>query len=318
MKKTNLFIRLLCMLLIACTCLTFLVACDDDDDRSSRVDDDEWELGETSKKPSVTTKQPSTTTKPGDETTTSNSVTLNPFEGISITVSGVSPYCKVDVNNANCSEDVQQYVTYTVDQEYYSNGDTAVITAKLNSYATSSYYNKGKTYELSSTEYSYSVKNQPEYITSISGVNLTQLKSELTDYVNAEIAENVTNSGYKYPFDVQYYRITAITPTLQKTYLSSLKLIKQDKMSSYVPYNQLAFAYSMEVTYEGGKTDIFWVSIYAQNVVKYRDGTVKWGTNNQQNYSFSYKNNKVSLDNCVSVNIMNSSADYNISQVTLP
>lgn len=317
MKKTNLFIRLLCMLLIACMCLTLLAACGDDDDRVLR--DDEWNPGETSKKPSVTTKQPSTTTKPGDETTASNSVTLNPFEGISITVSGVSPYCKVDVNNANCSEDVQQYVTYTVDQEYYSNGDTAVITAKLNSYATSSYYNKGKTYELSSTEYSYSVKNQPEYITSISGVNLTQLKSELTDYVNAEIAKNVKNENFLYPFDVgSYYGIAAIIPTLHETHLSSLKLIKQDKMSSSVPYNTLAFSYSMEVTHNGGPTDIFWVTIYAQNVVKYSDGTVKWGTDNQQNYSFSYKNNKVSLDNCVSVNIMSSSADYNISQVTLP
>ena len=81
--------------------------------------------------PNVDTSKKDTSNKE-EESEHPNVISLEPFDGIEILVSGISPYCIVTINNQNCSSDVQNNVIYSLDKTTYANGDTVTITAQLN------------------------------------------------------------------------------------------------------------------------------------------------------------------------------------------
>ncbi len=250
-------------------------------------------------------------------------INVDPFDGIAINVSGISPYCELSIDNSECSEDAQNYVQYTFDKDTYKNGDTATITATLikkGGYYNDFYGNNDSNtyYELTDTKYTFKVEKQPEYVTSITGLDLTYLESEMKDYVEAEKANAKEGGSYDYLFNCSFWDIVGYEKTeVKEEYFYSLK---QNKRSSFnlgrTCFNRISYIYCIEVTYNGDKTGKVWVNVGAENVVKYPDGTIKWGSKSSEEYNFVYYSSADSIERCVSGSITTKSADYNIKKIS--
>lgn len=240
---------------------------------------------------------------------------IDAFEGISFTVTGISPYCKISINTAGCSEEAQGHVAYNLDKEYYANGETAVITAVLTNY-------KGeKQYTLKNNQATYTVSNQPEYIKSLDGVDLTFLKQELDSYITANTAAAIGEWGLfgKHAKGNSYSTYKSVDKVEKNSvYFTSVKKIKENAKLDF--YNSLNFIYSFSATMQGGSLGspekcAVYVNITAYNIVKYPDGTLKWGKIDPDSYEFKHEASTESANHMVTTCISVQSADYNITQV---
>lgn len=241
-----------------------------------------------------------------------NAVYLDPFQGIKFEVSGISPYCQISINNQDCSDEAQKYVTYKLDKDNYANGETATITAELAA-------NTGdESYKLSKSETNYKVENQAEYITNIESINITTIKDELEDWVAANVANAIKygQSGFLYSnllgFDVRSQMNSVSNVTPGDIYFSSLK--KNKIPNNYEQFNMLSFTYSASYSGEFASGNVY-CSISAVNIIKYPDGTIKWGVNDPNAFDFLAEGSDKSMENCISITIMNKRDDYNISKV---
>ncbi len=244
---------------------------------------------------------------------------LDAFNGIEFIADRISPYCVVVINNQGCSLDAQKYVEYSFDKETYANGDTVTVTAELN------YSGKCAGYSLISSQYSFVLSDMPEYISTVQGVDLTFLREELDDYVTAKIAsaigtQDFLGDGVYYPNSYWRGHIDSITSFgATQEYLSTIKLIRQDSVCKDTPYNKYSFVYSFLLKGHYNETSVsntLYVSIEASNIIKYPDGSIKWGTASPNDFDFTYQTDLVGVENCITTNIMNDSADYNITKIT--
>lgn len=267
-----------------------------------------------------------------------NAISLNPFDGIKYEVSGISPYCKISINNKDCSNEVQKYITYELDKDYYANDETAVITAKLSSNT------GGNSYLLSSDNAKYNVLGQPEYVTSVEQIDIDVIKKEATDKINALISasigtEKICNEDISYRIIYNTdtwntYRdqsgsiwggpnITQATSKLQNIYFSSLKSQKEDQFSSSFPYNMLSFVCSLDIstnnyfTIDGNRKDVnidgkMYINISAINVIKQSNGKITW---NDEKCDFSLATSFDGIDNLISNTVMSNSDNYNVSKI---
>ncbi len=245
---------------------------------------------------------------------------IDAFAGIEYMVNGISPYCTISVNNANCSEEAQLYVQYSFDKEKYKNGDTAVVTASfINA-------NDSEKYALTSVTSEFKVENQAEYITSLEGVDLTTLKAELQDYITAKEGGARLYNSYDIFFmeihfnaDTYNNRNTYPESDLGKfelelqneNYFSCLKAHNRDDESK--DFNVISFI--TKIKFKGAATDHY-ICIRAENIVKHPDGSLTWGsTKNTSSLDFNYTKTQGDIDNALTMLVMNSSIDYNISKI---
>lgn len=245
-----------------------------------------------------------------------NAVTINPFEGMEYEISGISPCCEIVINNGKCSEEVQNYVKFELDKKSYANGETAVIKAVLSE-------NTGDVaYKLSESEKKISVTGQPEYVDSLTAENTVELKKELNDFVSGNIssalmeAENSWwSEGTVLGNTINLYHGTVKDYNYSDIYLSSLKRNKELSYENNYA-NKLTFVYSGKYTSENGNGN-FYSCVSACNIVKYPDGTIKWGTESNDAKDFLIEPSSESVENAVKTIVMSNSADYNISKVDL-
>ena len=265
------------------------------------------------KKTSVTTEltQPQTSQSGSISVTTDPNVPevppkkrLDPFEGLKFEVAGISPFCKIVINNANCDSDVQFHVTYTLDKETYANGDEAIITASVD---------QADEYELISETATYKVENQPEYITSVDGVDLTFLESERNDFVtagtSAALQEFTGLFDYTYGWD-PWESIDSVNNV--ETWFATIKKTKLSSDALF--YNSINYIYSIDVT-RGGNPRTYYVNVSCYNIIKYPDGTLKWGNPNPDSYEFKTKTQENGVDDLVATTITVLASDYNLSKI---
>lgn len=254
------------------------------------------------------------------QTTEIQKIYIDAFSGIKYEITGISPRCQISVNNSSCSADAQQRVTYKFDKDYYANGETATITATI----LVNKLKEGNTeYVLSSEQSSFSVSNQPEYVTTVDEKILSAVKVELNDFVTSKKSEAIGNWGL---FDIHakgnsYSKYKSVDSTkLEEVYFTS---IKQNKLNEDVAiFNSLNFIYSFSATmHEGGingtESCKVYTNVIAYNVVKYPDGTIKWGQKNPDAFDFSYIGSLEGVNNLVTTTVTTKSADYNISKVEI-
>ena len=246
------------------------------------------------------------------EAETSNAVpsaiSIDPFAGIQYVVSGISPYCRITINNQKCSDEVQMYVTYSFDKEKYANGETVTVTAELSA-------NTGEnSYILTSSEAQYEISNQPEFISSVDGVDLTLLEQELNDYI---LSQEGKISGTQYVFGhYSPFMITDVNSISSEntTYFTTLKKNKYDLDANM--FNCMTWIYRVIYTDHWNDTYTVYINISAYNIVKYPDNSIKWGTQNLNDFDFVCKSSDKSLEDCVLTTIMINSDNYNISKVS--
>lgn len=236
---------------------------------------------------------------------------IDPFEGLTFTATGISPYCSISLNNVACSSDVQKYVSYTLDKKTYANGDAIKVTATL------AKNTDGVDYLLTATEKEYALSDMPEYITSIEGLDLTNLKAELADYITAEKAR--IESADSWGTDVfSLYRFYSVHNTvLEQTdlYIQSLKATQWNDNEK--TFNYLTFVYKTSFQVKDDVDVALGTCISCANVVKYPDGTIKWGEKSPEDFDFIAESTDRGVEAAVSSFITIHASDYNITKLDI-
>lgn len=247
----------------------------------------------------------------GKSSKSSSGIVLNPFKGLDITVTGISPFCQVSINTSECDTEVQEKVKFSADKDYYANGEKATITASLSS------ANSG--YALASETKQFDISNMPEYITSVEGLNLDSLKKERGDFVTAQCAEAIGSTYLMDAYALHGFTIAEVTgKTFVGTYMVSLKANKlslfPDSAHNKV-YNKICFIYRFSCKSEYGTTANIYTCVCAENVVKYPDGTLKWGTSSADALDFSTASSYNSTEEVIASNITSWSDSYDIKEI---
>lgn len=219
---------------------------------------------------------------------------------------------------------MQKYVTFSLDKTYYANGEKAIVTASVSNNT------GGVSYKLDSTEDSYEVSGQSEYVTSTQQFDDELLEKEVRDTVTSLVSSAIgTNSvcdvSDMYILDYEtrlsdanfYHRkgITEVKTSCKAIYFSHIKEQKKAAVNSNLPYNRCSYIYCFDVYGDVNDTICegkLYVNITAENIVRQSDGKIFW---DNENCDFNISTGTDGFDNCVSNTIMSSSNNYNISKV---
>lgn len=239
-------------------------------------------------------------------------VTLDAFEGLTVSFEGISPRCGVVIDKSNCSEQVRSSVTYKTDKQFYANQEIVTVTATLSQQATTSFTLKDETM-------TYEVTNMPAYYSMDTMVPTDIIEDELRDFINAEIAQmGKTNRlfGIGEKNNSWYYtKVGSVTSS--KGYLLTVKDTKIGQYGSQnAPfYNSirivadcLAYSYTIQedTTYYGH----IYVCFILNDVVVSPDGKISWKNNT---YDISYKS-KLHDNTMANDSVYSLSVNYNIQE----
>lgn len=108
----------------------------------------------------------------------------NPFDDVTVTYSGISPYVEVEVE-FHCSLDDQLYVEFETDKQYYAKGETVVVTASYDEYDAEEY----AYVNITATQTEYVAEAEYEYVLDASQITD---KQEIYDYIYTEVQDYVT------------------------------------------------------------------------------------------------------------------------------
>lgn len=240
---------------------------------------------------------------------------LDPFDGLIVEFDGISPYCTISFNNAKCSNDVQQYVEYSIEEnKVTTQGKQFKLNEEVTVYA-SLKHSTDKTFTLAKTQQKYKVENVPEYITEITkDIDLSNLKSEAKDYFDSITA--FTTGGQALDIGSGYVSHTPIQH--EDSYFSVMKLNSYSKFKNGRDcFNKIDIMYSTTIkrsTYPAGDYNRYF-TVCAKNIVRYPDGTIGWGKNDPNTLSFEYNVNGENLQSLINSNITSIKADFNVTKI---
>lgn len=172
---------------------------------------------------------------------------IDPFEGLKIEYTGVSPKVKVEFDTAGCNEYVRNNVNFYIDGDSYNfaNGEKFTVTAS---------YNESKAEQnainITSTSKEYTVEGALEYPATLDGVDLAAIDSQFNDMLEAAmskegvyVGKEVSSSSISNDWGATL-KITKVEPKLiLKAYLNS------KNNQSYVDYeNEYGWFWEINVT----------------------------------------------------------------------
>ena len=256
---------------------------------------------------------------------------VDPFEGLVVEFDGVSPYCTISFNNAGCSQQVQERVSYSLEPDSmvtdgsFEIGDTVTVYALQQNagYGDSSDSDGSEMLVLSRTSRDYTVENVPRYLTELTAdMDLTQLKSEISDMVSAITAFqtggilnewSIGNSFVHLPKN-SYKSSTA--PVMQECYFSVLKMNTYGKFKNDTDnFNRLNINYSIEITNQEGETFLRYFTVIVKNLVLDTDGTIGWGKENPALLDMEYAIEANNMESLVNNQVTSLKGDYNVTLV---
>ena len=246
---------------------------------------------------------------------------IDPFEGLTVTFEGISPFCTVIINNANCSDLAQEMVEYSVSPDtvttegQFALGESVTIYASLRS--SSGYTSETQpTYALTQTEKAWKVENVPEYLTSIpEELDLSDFLQEEQDYLTSITAWTQNDR----PFEVGengLFKFKSFSDlNLESAYFSSMK------KSAYSKYQNdcIVLNYSIRITAarkNKESTEVRHIAVLAKNIVRYPDGSLGWGIDDPAALDFEYDWNATGQKDLIAKHITAARADYNVTEIT--
>ena len=196
---------------------------------------------------------------------------IDPFENLEITYTGASPYITASIDSTKCNSLVNNYISFSTDDGYFRNGDTLTVTATYSEYDAEEYgfivTNETKT---------YTVENQPEYVTSLDGLDLKALQSELDDKLTVTTTANKGDSSFADVYLGYKDFVSIASNALKSQYLVSLKTSFEDKFDGYnYNYNRYIQIYEYTLNTENEQKKVY-VAVYVNNICKNSDGTISW------------------------------------------
>lgn len=256
-----------------------------------------------------------------------NAVSIDPFDGLTVSFDGISPFCTIAINNSKCSEEVQTNVQYSVSPDKittegkFAIGDKVTVYASLlkNQSAYSNSTEPQQEYKLTVTEKNFTVENVPKYITELTAdMDLTQLKNELADNLAAFTAWKSGDSVFGDYLDVGRYRSHSDLK-LQSCYMSSLKANNYSRFKeerNFNTFNRIDALYSVRIKRENGKEYMGYFTLFATNLVQYPDGKIGWGGDDPETLKFENAYSTVSLEDLKNQQITSKKSDFNVTDVT--
>lgn len=207
---------------------------------------------------------------------------IDPFENLEITYTGASPYITASIDSTKCKSLVNNYISFSVDDTYLRNGDTFTVTASYSEYDAEEYG-----FIVTSEAKTYTVENQPEYVTSLDGLDLTELQAELDDKLTVTTTAN--EGDYRFADVYMGYFQSIAEKKYRTSYLVSLKTSFEDKFDGYnYNYNRYIQIYEYTVNEANVGQKKVYVAIYVNNICKNSDGTISWdielGSLGDENY----------------------------------
>lgn len=205
---------------------------------------------------------------------------IDPFKNLKITYTGSSPYIKASTDSTQCDSTVNKYFEFKTEDKYLRNGDEFTVTAVYNA---NSLENDG--FSIDSDTKTYVVEAQPEYITSVDGLDLSALQSELNDKRVAVTATNKGDStfaGISIPSPSRFsgYFDSISSEKLKSTYLLSMKKNFEEKFNKDNFYNRYIQIYEYVLNTHNGKNgnekEKVYVVIYANNLANDGKGILSW------------------------------------------
>lgn len=210
---------------------------------------------------------------------------LDPFEGVEITYTGTAPYITASVNTIKCTDEVNENVKYVLDKETnLRNGDEISVTAVLNR---GYYYDQGKevVYELTEKTKTFKVENQPEYVNSLDGLDITNLQNELNDKLAVKTAANVDDSYFAGVFIVNnygYFQSIESKSIKSKYLMVKKKQYENDSNTIYndsdTIYNRYIEVYDYLINGSKSKPAHIYVMVCADDIATDVSGTLSWDT----------------------------------------
>ena len=251
---------------------------------------------------------------------------IDPFEGLTVTFEGISPFCTVIINNANCSDLAQEMVEYSVSPDtvttegQFALGESVTIYASLRS--SSGYTSETQpTYALTQTEKAWKVENVPEYLTSIpEELDLSDFLQEEQDYLTSITAWTQNDR----PFEVGengLFKFKSFSDlNLESAYFSSMKKSAYSKYQNDLEYfNCIVLNYSIRITAarkNKESTEVRHIAVLAKNIVRYPDGSLGWGIDDPAAPDFEYDWNATGQKDLIAKHITAARADYNVTEIT--
>lgn len=238
-------------------------------------------------------------------------IEIDPFEKLAITYTGASPYIKVAVDSTKCDSMVNQYIIFNVEDKYLSNGDTFTVTAVYNEYDA-----EENGFIVKNDIKTYTVGKLSEYVTSLDGLELKDLQSEIDDKLSVVTSAKDGDSKFANVYlDGRFDSITS--KKLKSQYLISLKTSFEDKFNNgwnsynYNRYLQI-YEYNVKSIIHYSEPEMrqnkVYVLVYVNNIQKNADGTISWDIELQSTSSDNY-------DNLIKDYVTSEKEYYNVSEI---
>lgn len=256
-------------------------------------------------------------------------IEIDPFDGLVLNYSGISPFCTVNFNNAGCNKESQKYVSYSLEKELFANGESVMVHATIDESITRE---TGYVIAEGKERFEYLCENMPYYLESLEGVDLTFLESELRDAVKPTISFEETRTLFgiksavffsKYGHTIYDSSLAPFTDVLNlKSNEAYLLTIKENKKDDFLSgdievYNSLRIVstcYATSATSSKRVSGNIHLCFNIENIIVYPDGTLKWGINKE--YGFTYSSSTIEgFDQACESAIWSFSNHYNIQQL---
>ena len=249
---------------------------------------------------------------------------LDAFAGLVVEFDGISPYCTISFNNAQCSEDVQMYVQYSLDPQeittegYFAEGDSVTVYAILTN------TDESGSYTLQQASQVYTVEDVPVYLESLpEDIDLSEFQAQAADYLASITAFGSGNLIDEWGFswwdngpDRAYKAHEA--PVRGDAYFSALKANASSKYPGETDYvNRIDITYSIKLMIQSDEVmQNRYFTITAKNLIRYPDGTLGWGRTDPAAKDFEWSVDVTSMESLVNTNVVSNKAEYNVTTVT--
>lgn len=229
---------------------------------------------------------------------------IDPFKGLEITYTGTAPYITAAINTAKCSDIINQNIRFTIEKDSsLKNGDEVKVTAV----STNDYY------DVSETEKIFKVENQPELVTTLEGLDITEIQKELDDKLAVATAANKDDStfaGVSLTIGDEWLRYFDYVESkeLKTQYLIVRKQQYEDNNDSYNRYVKI-YDYNLKTyTDDDHKNKHIYVLVYVDNIAKDSTGKLSWNTALGDDANDNY-------DSLINDNITSLRESYNITEL---
>lgn len=195
---------------------------------------------------------------------------IDPFEKITVSYIGTSPYVEVAVDSSASDDFIQDNISFMPSAEQLSKGETFTLKAIFDEDVVIS-----EGYEITKTEQDYTVDNVAFYLNTLDGVDIKDLQAEMNDILESKTAISKGDSRFGGVYVGFDNIISEKSKKLKSSYLLSLKKQHEDRFSDYTNYNRLIQVYEHKIKLTDGEKIMYSV-VHSDNLSHSENGELNW------------------------------------------